>query len=909
MEIYMTNYVDLLVVGNGINEVYQALTAARNGKSVVLSTNGEYLMKELSEALAGFFCEDDKVVSTLKEIGITFKKNRDGMLHARQGSATSEAMRALKDAGVYVLFDTVNIGLLYDGDTVCGGVFANKFGIFEVKSKNTLVHQEKNNNYFAFQLGRLKLGGFKTPCSLPDLGDIRNIRINVDSKADEFAIVSFNADFKNTYEAFDKALTLASHLRDTYKEFDDCWISKTAYTFEQPDFAVCEKISLADNFAEPSEIEINGKRYPLSEHETDAVLDDYAPIKMNLISISEDMTEEISSDVVIAGGGAGGMSAYMGLKENVKDFDKKSVLVVERAFLPGGTRTLGMVMAFWYGYTGGFSERNIANAISYPATRLKGYETNNFKDEYNSELMYWVNQLGDNVMFSTYVCGAKRNGSKIEGIYAARNGKIMFIKSKFYVDATGDADIAAFAGCEYVQDGNPRDEFTQSYSIWGELPYQVLQKDTEFRGDEDNISTERYSEYQRGIYMSDLNNSPDGFAPILTTRESRKIVGEKTVNMTDIVRQTVYEDTIAVSRCYFDAHGVGSQKAYFCSIFYPFIRKRGHATADSRIPLGAIVPKGMKNILVISKALSATRDAACLIRMNADVQNLGYSAGTVLSFLLNNNKNEVSLTVSAELKQKLIDYKILPDWYDKPSNNDLLNRIKNGDAWAATFASINEENREMLKAGFAEETNADAKYLFANALAAMGDKAALGYMLDAFSSKLKGSIYIAENTLEVMSDLVLLSHICDNNPECYEEFMPVFMKYLNMVTSGDGYLKDPLGIYANSKIHATTIANFKLLLATASIIEHVADPIFCAPLERLLKDRLIVVNEKADVFAVYIYLRLLAAAARCGSEKSKQRLADFANDEHVFFRHFVKNELDEIKSVPCPYTKAWDMWM
>ena len=126
----MYGYADLLVIGSGINEVCTAYENAKDGKRVVLATDGEYLLKEFSEALGGFFKDTDAIAPIVKKLGITPKRTRDGMLHVGQGCAVSGALKLLKNAGVEILFDTVNIGVLTKDEKVAGGVFANKFGVF-----------------------------------------------------------------------------------------------------------------------------------------------------------------------------------------------------------------------------------------------------------------------------------------------------------------------------------------------------------------------------------------------------------------------------------------------------------------------------------------------------------------------------------------------------------------------------------------------------------------------------------------------------------------------------------------------------------------------------------------------------------------------------------------------------------
>ena len=53
----MKKVTDIIINGNGLREIYTAVYYAKMGKSVILATDGEYLFREASEGLGGFFDE------------------------------------------------------------------------------------------------------------------------------------------------------------------------------------------------------------------------------------------------------------------------------------------------------------------------------------------------------------------------------------------------------------------------------------------------------------------------------------------------------------------------------------------------------------------------------------------------------------------------------------------------------------------------------------------------------------------------------------------------------------------------------------------------------------------------------------------------------------------------------------
>ena len=896
----MRENADLLIVGNGIREIYQAYHFAKEGKSVVLAVEGEYLMREFSEALGGFFQEDDDIARIVRELGITAEKVKKGLLHIPQGTASIGALNTLRKYGVYILFDAVNIGFLNKGADCRGAIFAGKFGVFCVKSKNVIIHEKQAASRFAFQLGDLELGDIKTPIYFEDEGDIKNICLNRDSKADDIGVVSFESNHENAYEAFEKMMTLIKILKKKREIFQKCSLLKTALTFEKPNLGNFSVDVLSDEYEEPDELIINGKSYPLKSFETDAVLDDRSEVEMKMLRLTTDIAENKTTSLIIAGAGTGGVSVYAAVKENYNG----DVQLIEREFLPGGTRTLGMVVAFWHGYKGGFCAENRENIKNYVLKATVPCR------DYTGELLYYVHLLGNNVMYSSVVCGIEKDGNRIEGVYVARDGKLLFIRCDFIIDATGDADVAVFSGCDYIPSGDARDGVTQSYSIWGETEYNTKWSNSAYKGDDDNISTECYSEYQRGIYITNSKNSPFGFSPMLTVRESRKIEGMYTLTMKDILTEKLFDDTISVSRCFYDAHGIGTSRAYYTILFEPLTTKGRCEELYIRIPLRSLMPKDVKNLIVVSKSISATRDAGCLIRMNADIQNTAYSAGIIVSELLNRDGKEIDLEQLSCVRRLLIDKGILPEWYNRRADMlDIFERINNGDVKAAAIASAEEKYLEAIERGFNESDKKYIKYLFASALAAHGRKLPFDYLLNMLSELSADEEKINEHTADIMSLCTLISNICDFHKSCVGSFVPVLIRIAETITEGGIPSKDNVSVYERSKIHSCMIPNFKTIFAIASAAERIAHKSLAKPLERLSELPRVRLSGGDDVFRIQLYIRLIAAAARCGSKKALVRLRELRNDEHLFFRNFVEGELESVDETPNAYTGKWDMWM
>ena len=107
------------------------------------------------------------------------------------------------------------------------------------------------------------------------------------------------------------------------------------------------------------------------------------------------------------------------------------------------------------------------------------------------------------------------------------------------------------------------------------------------------------------------------YAPALYVRETRHVVGLYTLTAEDILNQKVFDDRIAVASYPIDIHPyvVGWTNPYPPT---PIVYT---------IPFRAIVPKGVDNLLMASRALSATSEAHGSARVIPTLISLGQAAG------------------------------------------------------------------------------------------------------------------------------------------------------------------------------------------------------------------------------------------------------------------------------------------
>jgi hypothetical protein len=125
--------------------------------------------------------------------------------------------------------------------------------------------------------------------------------------------------------------------------------------------------------------------------------------------------------------------------------------------------------------------------------------------------------------------------------------------------------------------------------------------------------------------------TPDGLAAKAYVRESRRIAAEFTVLETHVGvearpgadRAEVFQDTIGVGSYRIDLHPSTAGRGYLDIATYPF-----------QIPLGALIPQRVDNLLAAGKCLGATHITNGCYRLHPVEWNVGEAAGSLAAFCL-----------------------------------------------------------------------------------------------------------------------------------------------------------------------------------------------------------------------------------------------------------------------------------
>lgn len=115
-------------------------------------------------------------------------------------------------------------------------------------------------------------------------------------------------------------------------------------------------------------------------------------------------------------------------------------------------------------------------------------------------------------------------------------------------------------------------------------------------------------------------------APMIGVRESRRINGEYTVDLEHMVQGKMPEDCAAVVNFHIDIHSKKED-----------VRKYGKIQKYG-IPIRAMIPKSVKNLIVAGRAISGTHVAMSSYRVTSNCCAMGEAAGEYVAGLLQSNE-------------------------------------------------------------------------------------------------------------------------------------------------------------------------------------------------------------------------------------------------------------------------------
>jgi hypothetical protein len=308
--------------------------------------------------------------------------------------------------------------------------------------------------------------------------------------------------------------------------------------------------------------------------------------------------------VVVIGGGTGGAPAGIGAARA----DAKT-LVVEYLHGLGGVGTLGMITRYYHGYRGGFTAEvdKGVKEVGAPSVAIAKPE-------------YWRRanrKAGTDLWFWSFGCGALVDEGTVRGAVVATPQGRGVVLADIVVDSTGNADIAAAAGAEIRYMGGEHVGVQGAGLPPIELGADYTNTDYMFADDTDVVDL-----WHLFVYAREKFKDAYDLGQLVDTRERQRIVGDVTITPMDMMLGRTWPDTVSMHKSNFDSHGFTVHPMFL-------IRPPDREGMTVYVPLRALLPKGLENIMVTGLGVSAHRDAIPVIRMQPCVQNQGYAAGRI----------------------------------------------------------------------------------------------------------------------------------------------------------------------------------------------------------------------------------------------------------------------------------------
>jgi hypothetical protein len=411
-------------------------------------------------------------------------------------------------------------------------------------------------------------------------------------------------------------------------------------------------------------------------------------------------------DVVVCGGGPAGLLAATAASRA----GRSTVLIEKYGFL-GGAGTMGGLATFC-GMHARYHGEDIQSVHGYAdelldrMASMDGLNTPHLSvDDRIAALSYDISALkiaadelvlagGARLLFHTSVAGvAMADEATIDAVIVESKSGRGAIRGRFFIDGTGDGDIAAWSGAPYERsehlmypslmfriNGVYPDEAGPAWKAVRRLMEEAEAAGThrfprkkpivrpqrnpiEWRSNLTQLSNEDGSavdgtdvfQMTRGeiqgrrqikeVFAFIKANTP-GFqdsyivdiAPSIGIRETRRLVGQYQLTQQDVLGCADFDDTIGVNGWPVEAHVAGDVTFMF-------------APADSRgfnhLPYRMLVPQRVANLLVAGRCASMTQGGQSSGRVTGPCFAMGQAAGTAADLALSGSGKAAEVDVPA----------------------------------------------------------------------------------------------------------------------------------------------------------------------------------------------------------------------------------------------------------------------
>jgi glycine/D-amino acid oxidase-like deaminating enzyme len=427
-----------------------------------------------------------------------------------------------------------------------------------------------------------------------------------------------------------------------------------------------------------------------------------------MIQFSRSLPVSAEPDVLVCGAGcAGTVAAIAAARHGAK------VLLIEQFGFAGGYIT-GVVGASFDGFVdlrsglpvvGGVvtdfareaaGGKDVMNLSFSPSNELRELKETPDRSKIRFNLEGFKRQAdrlfreaGAKVLYYTKVADVIRSGNRVTGVVVANKAGLSVIAPKMVVDATGDADVAAFAGAAFdlsddMQpmslhfrianvriDEHTRDQCSAALKVahaagdlklYGGPWIGRLESDSEvyvnacrYAGSgvdpvdlsQAEVQGRLDAQLMFSLFKAHVPAFRDSYlvttGPFVGVRESRRIVGDSVLTGDDIDFERRQEDVVALGCWYRDRHPKHQSGYHMHEVVRPY-----------DIGYGTLLPRELDNVLVAGRCHSADGSALASSRVTVTAMAMGEAAGTAAAMASAADTDTRSIGVRS-LQKTLLD--------------------------------------------------------------------------------------------------------------------------------------------------------------------------------------------------------------------------------------------------------------
>ncbi len=409
------------------------------------------------------------------------------------------------------------------------------------------------------------------------------------------------------------------------------------------------------------------------------------------------------TDILVIGGGPGGFSAaVMAARQGI------ATMLVESSNAPGGMAYLGEISPFMSNHINNVTlDAPLYVDWNREMWKLNGWDEAEFSDDVKQNIPLskeiamlaaenLLNQAGVKTLYRHTFFDVIMNDGIINTVIFHSKSGLSAIRAKVIVDSTGDADVAAKAGCPFefgnesglcqpmtlcFKVGNidrsrmpDREEINRIYAevkaagkldcprenlLWFDAPdkNEIHLNTTRVILKNGTVGTDLSDAEKEGrrqlfeILRFLRNNIPGcenavlrSIAGQIGVRESRRIRGEFYQTVEDFTGMKKFPDAIARSRYHVDIHNPS-----------------GSGTTLIRLPenewyelsFKTLIPQKCRNLLIGCRAVSVDHALHSSIRIMPSVCSIGQAAGMGAAYMVQNNCQAKDID-GVEIRRRLI---------------------------------------------------------------------------------------------------------------------------------------------------------------------------------------------------------------------------------------------------------------